>query len=124
MSAVNSPDPASTPADGWMSGVESPVPGPAGVNMVTDNTGGQPGSVAGFATDATTSGQPGSVSGIISDTGSEATRTPAAPAVGGGGSGFSIPDSAVEGALAGGLALLITGAAFVTRTQRRRPSTA
>jgi hypothetical protein len=37
---------------------------------------------------------------------------------------FSIPDSAVEAALAGGLALLITGAAFVTRTQRRRPSTA
>jgi hypothetical protein len=91
---------------------------------VTDNTGGQPGSVSGFATDATTSGQPGSVTGIISDTGSEATRNPAQPTVGGGGSGFSIPDSAIEGALAGGLALLITGAAFVTRTQRRRPSTA
>lgn len=116
--------PAAAPADGWMSSVESPVPGPAGINVITDNTGGQPGSVAGFATDATTSGQPGSVSGIISDTGSEATRTPAAPAVTGGGSGFSIPDSAIEAALAGGLALLITGAAFVTRTQRRRPSTA
>jgi hypothetical protein len=116
--------PAAAPADGWMSSVESPVPGPAGINVITDNTGGQPGSVAGFATDATTSGQPGSVSGIISDTGSEATRTPAQPAVGGGGSGFSIPDSAIEAALAGGLALLITGAAFVTRTQRRRPSTA
>jgi hypothetical protein len=116
--------PAAAPADGWMSSVESPVPGPAGINVITDNTGGQPGSVAGFATDATTSGQPGSVSGIISDTGSEATRTPAAPAVSGGGSGFSIPDSAIEAALAGGLALLITGAAFVTRTQRRRPSTA
>jgi hypothetical protein len=124
MSAVNSPDPAATPADGWMSGVESPVAGPAGVNMVTDNTGGQPGSVSGFATDATTSGQPGSVTSIVTDTGSERTRTPAEPAVGGGGSGFSIPDSAIEGALAGGLALLITGAAFVTRTQRRRPSTA
>jgi hypothetical protein len=106
-----------------MSGVESPVPGPAGVNMVTDNTRGQPGSVAAFATDATTSGQPGSVSGIISDTGSEATGLPGSR-LSAGGSGFSIPDSAVEGALAGGLALLITGAAFVTRTQRRRPSTA
>ena len=116
--------PAAAPADGWMSSAESPVPGPAGINVITDNTGGQPGSVAGFATDATTSGQPGSVSGIVSDTGSEATRTPAQPAVGGGGSGFSIPDSAIEAALAGGLALLITGAAFVTRTQRRRPSTA
>ena len=122
--AADAAAPAAAPADGWMSGVESPVPGPAGVNMITDNTGGQPGSVAAFATDATTSGQPGSVSGIISDTGSEATRAPAQPAVGGGGSGFSIPDSAVEGALAAGLALLITGAAFVTRTQRRRPSTA
>ena len=125
MSGVESPVPASTPADGWMSGVESPVgANPAGINVVTDNTGGQPGSVSGFATDATTSGQPGSVTGIISDTGSEATRNPAQPTVGGGGSGFSIPDSAIEGALAGGLALLITGAAFVTRTQRRRPSTA
>jgi hypothetical protein len=122
--AADAAAPAAAPADGWMSSVESPVPGPAGINVVTDNTGGQPGSVAGFATDATTSGQPGSVSGIISDTGSEATRTPAAPAVSGGGSGFTIPDSAIEGALAGGLALLITGAAFVTRTQRRRPSTA
>jgi len=125
MSGVESPVPASTPADGWMSGVESPVgANPAGINVVTDNTGGQPGSVSGFATDATTSGQPGSVTGIVSDTGSEATRNPAQPTVGGGGSGFSIPDSAIEGALAGGLALLITGAAFVTRTQRRRPSTA
>jgi len=107
-----------------MSGVESPVPVPAGVKMITDNTGGQPGSVAAFATDATTSGQAGSVSGIVSDTRSEATRAPAEPAVGGGGGGFSISDSAVEAALAGGFALLITGAAFVTRTQRRRPSTA
>jgi hypothetical protein len=122
--AADAAAPAAAPADGWMSSVESPVPGPAGINVVTDNTGGQPGSVAGFATDATTSGQPGSVSAIVSDTGSEATRTPAAPAVSGGGSGFTIPDSAIEGALAGGLALLITGAAFVTRTQRRRPSTA
>src|SRR5512133_1887910 len=116
--AADAAPPAAAPADGWMSSVESPVPGPAGINVITDNTGGQPGSVAGFATDATTSGQPGSVSGIVSDTGSEATRTPAQPAVGGGGSGFSIPDSAIEAALAGGLALLITGAAFVTRTQR------
>jgi hypothetical protein len=116
---------SAAPADGWMSGVESPVgANPAGINVVTDNTGGQPGSVSGFATDATTSGQPGSVTGIVSDTGSEATRNPAQPTGVGGGSGFSIPDSAIEGALAGGLALLITGAAFVTRTQRRRPSTA
>lgn len=122
--AADAAAPAAAPADGWMSSVESPVPGPAGINVITDNTGGQPGSVAGFATDATTSGQPGSVSAIVSDTGSEATRTPAAPAVSVGGSGFTIPDSAIEGALAGGLALLITGAAFVTRTQRRRPSTA
>jgi hypothetical protein len=122
--AADAAAPAAAPADGWMSSVESPVPGPAGINVITDNTGGQPGSVAGFATDATTSGQPGSVSAIVSDTGSEATRTPAAPAVSGGGSGFTIPDSAIEGALAGGLALLITGAAFVTRTQRHRPATA
>jgi hypothetical protein len=118
--AVTTPDAAATPADGWTSAVESPVGSQPGVNVVTDNTGGQPGSVSGFATDATTSGQPGSVSGIASDIGSERTRTPAEPAVAGGGSGFSIPDSAIEGALAGGLALLITGAAFVTRTQRRR----
>ncbi len=110
-SGTTADDPAAAPADGWMSGVESPIPGPAGVNMTTDNTGGQPGSVAAFATDATTSGQPGSVSGIISDTRSEATRALAQPAVGGGGSGVSIPDSAVGAALAGGLALLITGAA-------------
>jgi hypothetical protein len=114
---------SSVPADGWMSSVKSPAD-PAGINVVTDNTAGQPGSVSGFATDATTSGQPGSVTGIVSDTGSEATRNPAQPTGVGGGSGFSIPDSAIEGALAGGLALLITGAAFVTRTQRRRPSTA
>jgi hypothetical protein len=44
--------------------------------------------------------------------------TPAEPSTGDG--GFSIPDSAVDAALAGGLALLITGAAFVTRAQRRR----
>ena len=96
-----------------------------GINVVTDvSSSGQPGAVSGFATDATTSGQPGAVSGIISDTGSERTRNPATPSVGGGGSGFTVPDSAVEAALAGGLALLITGAAFVTRTQRRRESPA
>src|SRR6266536_1043296 len=90
MSGVNSPDPATTPADGWTSAVQSPVGAEPGVNVVTDNTGGQTGSVSGFATDATTSGQPGSVSGIASDVGSERTRTPAEPATGGG-SGFSIP---------------------------------
>jgi hypothetical protein len=97
---------------------------PAGINVGTDvSTSGQPGAVSGFATDATTSGQPGSVTGITSDTGSERTRTPASPTAGGG-SGFTVPDSAIEAALAGGLALLITGAAFVTRTQRRRETTA
>lgn len=118
-SGVNAPTPAATPADGWTSAVQSPVGSEPGVNVVTDNTtSGQPGSVSGFATDAGTSAQPGSVTGIVSDVGSERTRTPAEPT--GAGTGFSIPDSAVEGALAGGLALLITGAAFVTRTQRRR----
>ena len=35
-----------------------------------------------------------------------------------------MPDAAVDAALAGGLALLITGAAFISRTQRRRESMA
>ena len=38
--------------------------------------------------------------------------------------GFSIPDAAVDAALAGGLALLITGAAFISRSQRRRETMA
>ena len=101
-------------------GVQTSDPG---VNIATDaSTSGEPGAVSSIATDASTSGQPGAVSGFVTDTGADATRTPAAPAVGGG--GFSVPDSAIEAALAGGLALLITGAAFVGRTQRRRESPA
>jgi hypothetical protein len=113
---------ASGPADGWTSAVQSPVPD-GGVSISTDaSTSGQPGAVSGFVTDASTAGQPDAVSGFITDTGSEATRAPAPSA--GGGSGFNVPDSAIEAALAGGLALLITGAAFVGRTQRRRESPA
>ena len=49
------------------------------------------------------------ITGITSDIGSERTRAPeASPSVGGGGSRFSIPDAAVDAALAGGLALLNT----------------
>jgi hypothetical protein len=89
---------------------------PTGVNVVTDvSSGGQPGAVTGIATDASTSGQPGAVTGIVTDTGSKPTQTPAEPASG----GFSMPDAAVDAALAAGLALLITGAAFVTRSRRR-----
>lgn len=118
--AVQTPVPEPVPADGWTSAVESP-PGGAGVNVVTDNTSGQPGAVSGFATDASTVSQPGAVTGITSDIGSERTRAPeAAPSIGGEGSGFTMPDAAVDAALAGGLALLITGAAFISRSQRRR----
>jgi hypothetical protein len=117
-SSAGSAAETSAPADGWMSGVESPVPGPAGVNVVTDTTtSGQPGAVTSFATDASTAGEPGAVSGLITDTGAEATRLPSEPATGGG--GFSMPDPAVDAALAAGLAMLITGAAFVGRTRRR-----
>jgi len=73
-STLAAPAASSVVADGWMSGVESPV-----------------------TADPTGIGQPS-----------------------GGGSGFTVPDSAIEAVLAGGLALLITGAALVTRTQRRR----
>ena len=87
---------------------------PTGVNVVTDvSTTGQPGAVTGIATDASTSGQPGAVTGFVTDTGSK--PAPAEPASG----GFSMPDPAVDAALAAGIALLITGAAFVTRTRRR-----
>ena len=114
--SVQAPD-AGVPADGWTSSVKSPVPDPAGVNIVTDvSTSGQPGAVSGFATDASTSGQPGAVTGFITDTGSEATRSPSAPASTG--SGFTMPSAAVDAALAAGLAMLIIGAAFVGRTRR------
>ena len=107
---------SSVPADGWMSSVESTVADNAGINVVTDNTSGQPGAVSGFTTDASTSAEPGAVSSFITDTSSERTRVPGEPA---GGGGFSMPDASVDAALAAGLALLITGAAFIGRTQRR-----
>jgi hypothetical protein len=105
--------------DASTGGVAAPSD-PAGVNIVTDvSTSGQPGAVSGFATDASTSGQPDAVTGgFITDTGSDATRSPSAPASTGGG-GFTMPDAAVDAALAAGLAMLITGAAFVGRTRRR-----
>jgi hypothetical protein len=102
--------------DASTSGVATPAAADTGgTSFVTDNTsGGQPGAVTGFTTDASTSGDTGSVTSFITDTGSEATRNPAEPS--GGGSGFSVPDSALGGvALAGGIALLITGAAVVGR---------
>jgi hypothetical protein len=96
------------------SGQAAPISG-----LVTDaSTSGVPGAVSGFVTDASATSEPGAVSSFTTDTSSDRTRTPAEPSTGGG--GFSVPDSAVDAALAGGLALLITGAAFVTRTQRRR----
>lgn len=101
--------------DASTSGVATPAAAdPGGTNFVTDNTsGGQPGAVTGFTTDASTSGETGSVTSFITDTGSEATRNPAEPS---GGGGFSVPDSALGGAaLAGGIALLLTGAAVVGR---------
>jgi hypothetical protein len=95
-------------------GQSAPISG-----LVTDNSsGGVPGAISGIVTDTSSSAQPGAVSSFITDTGSERTRTPAEPTTGGG--GFTVPDSAIDAALAGGLALLITGAAFVARTQRRR----
>jgi len=96
---------------------------PGGTNFVTDNTsGGVPGAVTSFATDASTSGDTGAVSGLITDTGSEATRNPAEPS---GGGGFSVPDDAIGGiALAGGIALLLMGAAVVGRSRRGGPQPA
>ena len=96
------------------SGQSAPISG-----LVTDNSsGGVPGAISGIVTDTSSSAQPGAVSSFMTDTSSERTRTPAEPTTGGG--GFTVPDSAIDAALAGGLALLITGAAFVARTQRRR----
>jgi hypothetical protein len=95
-------------------GQSAPISG-----LVTDNSsGGVPGAISGIVTDTSSSAQPGAVSSFITDTSSERSRTPAEPTTGGG--GFTVPDSAIDAALAGGLALLITGAAFVTRAQRRR----
>jgi len=49
------------------------------------------------------------------------TAAPFQPATGGGGIEFSAPSSSEAGALAGGIALLITAAAFATRGHHRRP---
>jgi hypothetical protein len=103
--------------DASTSGVESAAADAAGINVVTDTTSsGQPGAVSGFATDASTNVEPGAVSSFVTDVSSERTRTPGEPA---GGGGFSMPDASVDAALAAGLALLITGAAFIGRAQRR-----
>jgi len=93
------------------------APADTGTNFVTDTTsGGQPGAVTGFSTDASTSGQTGAISGLVTDTGAEATRNPAEPS--GGGGGISMPDGALGGvALAGGIALLLMGAAVVGRSR-------
>ena len=93
------------------------TPADTGTNFVTDTTsGGQPGAVTGFSTDASTSGQTGAISGLVTDTGAEATRNPAEPS---GGGGISMPDGALGGvALAGGIALLLMGAAVVGRSRR------
>jgi hypothetical protein len=106
--------------DASTGGVAAPAAAdPGGTNFVTDTaSGGQPGAVTSFATDASTSGDTGAVSGLITDTGSEATRSPAEPS-GGGGGGFSVPGDALGGvALAGGIALLLTGAAVAGRSRR------
>jgi hypothetical protein len=103
--------------DASSAGVAAPADN--GVNFVTDTTsGGQPGAVTGFSTDASTSGDTGAISGLITDTGAEATRNPAEPS---GGGGISVPGDAIGGvALAGGIALLLTGAAVVGRSRRGR----
>ena len=102
--------------DASSAGVAAPADN--GVNFVTDTTsGGQPGAVTGFTTDASTSGDTGAISGLVTDTGAEATRNPAQPSSG----GISVPGDAIGGvALAGGIALLLTGAAVVGRSRRGR----
>jgi len=92
------------------------TPSDTGTNFVTDTTsGGQPGAVTGFRTDASTSGDTGAISGLVTDTGAEATRNPAEPS----GGGISMPGDALGGvAVAGGIALLLMGAAVVGRSRR------
>jgi hypothetical protein len=92
--------------------------GQAGAKVMLDSASSGSGATPVVVADASTSAAPSVASNVITDRGSDPTRVPAEPSTGGG--GFSVPDSAVDAALAGGLALLITGAAFVTRTQRRR----
>src|SRR5437763_15797251 len=102
--------------DASSAGVATPTDN--GVNFVTDTTsGGQPGAVTAFTTDASTSGDTGAISGLVTDTGAEATRNPAQPSSG----GIPVPGDAIGGvALAGGIALLLTGAAVVGRSRRGR----
>jgi hypothetical protein len=120
------PDTSAQP-DGWLAGA------------VTDNAAQNVGQPDGWLAGATDAAEPSVASNVITDRGSDPTRIPAEPSVASNvitdrgsdparipaepsstGGGFSVPDSAVDAALAGGLALLITGAAFVTRAQRRR----
>src|SRR3954462_4751100 len=94
------------------------APAATGTNFVTDTpSGGQPGAVTGFRTDASTSGDTGAISGLVTDTGAEATRNPAEPS----GGGISVPGDAIGGvALAGGIPLLLPGAAVVGSSRRGR----
>ena len=109
-SPLAAPAASSVPADGWMSGVESPA---AATGVPAD------GWMSGVESPVATTGVP--ADGWMSGVESPVTADPTGIGQpGGGGSGFTVPDSAIEAALAGGLALLITGAALVTRTQRRR----
>jgi hypothetical protein len=113
--------------------------GQASAKVMLDSGSGGSRATPGVVTDASTSALPSVASNVVTDRGSDPTRIPAEPSVASNvvtdrgsdptripaepsssGSGFSVPDSAVDAALAGGIALLITGAAFVTRTQRRR----
>jgi hypothetical protein len=93
--------------DGWLAGAMNAAEPSVASNVITDR-----------GSDPARSAEPSVASNVITDRGSDPMRIPAEPSTTGG--GFSVPDSAVDAALAGGLALLITGAAFVTRTQRRR----
>ena len=122
--AADAAAPAAAPADGWMSGVESPVPGPpASTSSPTtraDSPGRSPGSPpTRRRADSRARSRQSSRTPAARPRGHPRRRLSAAEEVG---SPFRTAPS--KRALAGGLALLITGAAFVTRTQRRRPSTA
>jgi hypothetical protein len=115
--------------DGWLAGATDAAQPSVASNVITDR-GSDPARIAAepslgsnVITDrgsdpARIGAEPSVGSNVITDRGSDPARIPAEPSSTGG--GFSVPDSAVDAALAGGLALLITGAAFVTRAQRRR----
>jgi hypothetical protein len=118
--------------DGWLAGVTDAAEPNVASNVITDR-GSDPMRIpaeqsvaSNVVTDRGSDpmripAEPSVASNVVTDRGSDPMRIPAEPSTGGG--GFSVPDSAVDAALAGGLALLITGAAFVTRTQRRREQT-